>query len=169
MPYYLLSESDREALRQLKRWQQNLSGPGVRNSPEGATLGTPPAPRRPSPPAPGRSWHLVRITTSQDQGGNQHHYAAQEIELTATGPQDKSDGVVCNVGDDTHAVNLLELYNTGDGTEGNGVDVDNLETGFTFQAVPVNAVVWLTFIVETDGAKRGVFEYSNAIDGECPT
>lgn len=111
--------------------------------------------------------YLIRVSGIEDQGQNQYFYDYVEIELTPTGVQDKAGGITGSVADGTHARNLRELYNTGDGTEGNGVDVDNLEPGFSFQPLPINSVEWLTFVRETNDNRRGVIGIANAVDGAC--
>lgn len=62
------------------------------------------------------------------------------------------------------AINTLEVGNTGDGIEGNGVDADRVPDGFE-AAVPVGvgAVVKITKVVEDLWA----FSIANLVDGQC--
>lgn len=73
--------------------------------------------------------------------------------------------------DELYAYNSVEAHNTGAGTEGNSVDVDNLPDGFELQPVQGGPIVraWVDFW-ENDNHRwmTVTFDYENAIDGECP-
>lgn len=67
------------------------------------------------------------------------------------------------------AYNFIEDMNDGSGTEGNGVDLDNLDTAdytFTIQACPTNNIVWMQEVT-VDGTVEYWFAYENGVDGGC--
>ena len=70
------------------------------------------------------------------------------------------------------AYNLLEIWNTANGVQGNGINVDTLPSGFFIQPVSWKAVVIMTLVRISQGDDVGKveawFQYSNAVDGECP-
>jgi len=115
-------------------------------------------------------WALVGANTSD--GANRWKYAWQEAELSADGYgnwQAKANG---RSGTTTTnpARNTLENMNSDTGTQGNGVDADNLDTTnytFTIQPCPNGAVVWMRPLRATDGTMTYWFQYANGVDGGC--
>lgn len=108
---------------------------------------------------------LGRITakTAISGASNRYEYTVAEVVLSGTTFATKTDGRTVN------ALNLAEAFNTGDGIEGNQVDVDDADVTVTWQAADYGGrVVWVEAVPRSDGTTGYVFELSNGITGECP-
>ena len=131
-------------------------------------------------PVGGRMF-LARITEWEaiDGNANRWRYAWEEITIDKDDAAQLRDSNKHGTLTTDYALNLVELNNTdADGPQGNSVDTsgqlftDNalLELqpvgGGTGGTPDVEVVVFMT-VIETGGAKRFVFQYENAIDGEC--
>ena len=66
------------------------------------------------------------------------------------------------------AYNTIEASNTATGTQGCGIDVDNLPAGVSLQPVGVGAVVEITPTINCDtGDTEYVYQAMNNADGSC--
>lgn len=66
------------------------------------------------------------------------------------------------------AYNTIEFGNTGEGIEGNGVNVDTLPEGFKIMPIGIGAVVLVHFVRNSDGSDyTSWFSAVNVVDGEC--
>ena len=103
---------------------------------------------------------------------NRWNYSWSEVEKTAAG----YDGWLTLAGGRTGAYNgynSIEEDNTGADTEGNGVNVSNLDTEdytFTIQPAALSAVVRMHtvgFLVGSAQYTEYWFSYENGVDGSC--
>ena len=111
---------------------------------------------------------LARINGAADQTGNIWHYGFNQIKYNADGSTTTvTGGYFGSSLDDTYALNLAEIGNTGEGLEMNGIDADTLCPGITFQPAPDNKIVrmWFEFVADQDPPFRAMFDYDNATDG----
>lgn len=134
----------------------------------------------PQPRGSGTEVFLASIFDATSIGPNKWSYGFAELIKIKSGSgvfpwtwstRNPSNGgrSFANIGE---SYNLLEIENTAFGLQGNGINVDTLPPGFTIQPVPNKAIVIMTLIRINQGADIGKveawFQYSNAVDGECP-
>ena len=114
----------------------------------------------------------AQITGSSADGTNRWKYSWKRLaDVKASagygGWQDADPSETGNL----NARNTLEDMNAATGTQGNGVDVANLDTDeytFTIQACPSGAKVWMREVdVEGETDTEFWFLYANGVDGEC--
>lgn len=109
----------------------------------------------------------VRIVSSVSVGPNRWEYQVQRVTKRDHGYalleafESDYDGT---------AYNTLEIGNSGSGVQGNGINVDDLPTGFTLGPAPsgqfaVPAFVWVTDT--SDQTPELWFTYSNPVVGVC--
>ncbi|MBT8200076.1 MAG: hypothetical protein KJO36_06130 [Acidimicrobiia bacterium] len=68
----------------------------------------------------------------------------------------------------SEAFNICEEMNDGVGIEGNGIDVDTLNEGFSLQPAPIGLMVEMTLVrVQTTDQMEPWFSFPNQIDGMC--
>lgn len=110
----------------------------------------------------------AEITGSTSLGNNQWTYSFKEKKKTSAGYGGWEDISGGRTGTDT-AYNFIENMNDGLTTEGNGVDLDNLDTAdytFTIQPAPAGVIVELG-AVWNGATEEYWFGYCNGIDGTC--
>ena len=112
----------------------------------------------------------ARITGHTSDGDNQWTYSWEQVEKTSTGYGEWA-AVSPSVAGTDNAYNTLEDMNAATGTQGNGVDADNLDTDdftFTIQPCPAGAIVRLHELgIEGEDDPEFWFAYANGVDGEC--
>jgi hypothetical protein len=110
-------------------------------------------------------WARISAATATATA-TQWTYTFVEIEKTSTGYGGWADKTGGRTGT---AYNTFEDNNSASGTQGDGVDIDNLAgTGFTLQPVPVRSdPVLVYWIYLADGTIEYWISVPNAIDGEC--
>ncbi|MBS3735360.1 MAG: hypothetical protein KGY99_10635 [Phycisphaerae bacterium] len=108
----------------------------------------------------------AEITSHSSPTQNRWTYGFKEVEKTSTGYGGWSD---VSGGTTGTAYNTIEDSNTGSGTEGCGVDVDNLSTDdytFTIQPASTGVIVWMRAVPVGDTTEYW-FSYVNGVDGSC--
>ncbi len=120
------------------------------------------------PKGKGSSIFWAEITGNTSLGSNQWTYSFKEVEKTSAGYGGWTDIDNGRTGTDT-AYNFIEDMNDGLTTEGNGVDVDNLDTAdytFTIQPAPTGLTVEMHEIFNGTDMEFW-FMYENGVDGTC--
>jgi len=106
-----------------------------------------------------------RITESEEDGPNRWRYKYEEVHKS----KPSFAGWATFGGFIGRGYNILEDGNSDSGIQGNGIDVDTLPDGFTIRPVPTGVIVLMSLVtVAENDAPEGQFQYSNAVDGECP-
>ena len=119
-------------------------------------------------PEDGQAGFWAIITASASAGDNKWTYTFAEVANTAYGGWTTK---AAGFGGTAH--NTLECMNSAAGTQGNGVDVANLDTAdytATIQACPAGAIVrmWKTdFRADDTSEAQYWFVYANGIDVSC--
>ncbi len=116
----------------------------------------------------GKRVFWAEITGNTSLGSNQWTYSFKEVEKTAAGYGGWTDVDNGRTGTDT-AYNFIEDMNDGLTVEGNGVDVDNLDTAnytFTIQEAPTGLTVEM-YEVFNGTDMEAWFMYENGVDGTC--
>lgn len=134
----LISRDDRYRLQQIDRWVRNLRGPGVINSPNGATVN--PIRQRRRPGKKRRSpWFDAIVTGNAAMDGADYRwqYAWSEVYHDGTGMAvlEPADGGRYGTTTVDFALNYLEMYHTS--TYAWGVDVTGTDYPSSFAPRPV--------------------------------
>ncbi len=110
----------------------------------------------------------AEITGNTSLGNNQWTYSFKEVEKTGAGYGGWTDVDNGLTGTDT-AYNFIEDMNDGLTVEGNGVDLDNLDTAdytFTIQPAPTGLTVEMYEVFNGTDMEHW-FMYENGVDGTC--
>lgn len=119
------------------------------------------------------SWFVAKLTGNATDGDNKWKYAWTEVRPSAAGYGNWGAFTDCRTGSTgtNPARNLLEDMNAATGTQGNGVDVANLDDGSTYsfamKAIPTNALVIMYTVRNTDDTVGYWFAVPNGVDGTC--
>jgi|TARA_R100001530_G_C4310063_1_gene152767 hypothetical protein len=111
----------------------------------------------------------AEITGNTSLGNDRWTYSFKEVEKTSAGYGGFTDVTGGKTGTDT-AYNFIEDMNDGLTVEGNGVNVDNLDTDeytFAIQPAPTGLTVKMLEIYDGVSAFEFWFQYENGIDGAC--
>lgn len=174
MAGYYLSENDVEELSRIRRKVDNLSGPGVTNSPTSITTRDVAQIRDAQRTPPRFEW--FRITAANQIGATmQWTYDALRVVKTSAGyggytdnATDTATRTLYNVAEDQHAtVTGSDPY--GNGATQDNIDAVNGDTGtHALQPVPVGARVLAKLVrVGAGDAWEWWFDRPNGIDGRC--
>lgn len=109
----------------------------------------------------------MQVTASTGGSGNIWQYSGYEVIQTLAGFSQLTNGRSL-----TGVRNGAEANNTGDGIEGNGIDLDGQiftdNSGLEMQPIQGSPVVLVKRTIDaSDGTYRYAFSQPNAIDGEC--
>lgn len=123
-------------------------------------------PRKPREPRQiGQFWAVVQSSTPL--GGNKWEYQIAEVVKLAAG---MTPPTIRPNGRAGKAWNALEVINSPEGVQGNGVNVDDLPTGFTIApapaGIPVIVAQWRRD--DTTCPFEFWFQYANGVTGACP-
>lgn len=168
---YLLSENALERVRRSVRWSETQNGPGVTNSPYGASSANP-AGNKPSPGHSPIRWFKVTASAStgvNDANGNpvQWTYTVTEVYKQSTGYGGWGVKSGTYVGT---AYNSAEEGNDGTGVQMNGVDHDGADYPSTVSMQPLqnNAILPGVMIYTADGTPEvWLMPFGLGEDGSC--
>lgn len=177
MPYYVLTQEDRDTLRLFRGWIKNFNGTGVVNAPTGATIHPPGSGNRGGVQVPNKKgYFLAKITGSASLATNRWKYAWTEQQLSGDLVTDKTNGRSGTTTTD-YAINLAECYHTS--TYAWTVDTTGTDYPAGFVPQPVggggasashryDVAVVMYQIPDVNGTKKYVFfAGAGGHDGTC--
>lgn len=112
-----------------------------------------------------RQSYYGKITGRSSIGPNRWEYTYSEVLKTSLG------GVGWTTftgGREGKCYNFVEVPNDGEGEEGNGVNVDDLPTGFSLGPIGIGRIVLLDIVRTTLGDLEAWFSADNPVVGRCP-
>lgn len=114
-----------------------------------------------------RGWFMAKLTAAEAISGatNRYRYTFEEVVWDGEAEAYRTK----NGGRGGTAYNDAEAYNTGDGVEGNQIDVDDAELTVTFKdATYGTRAIRIWIDSDVDGGAFYHFDTSNGITGACP-
>lgn len=154
----MVTESQAEQVASAVSRVLGMRGVGVKNSPSGITLTRSPRTRRDVQTPEG---HDYVITGASRDGSNFRWIYSVKLAVPPTGDED--GWTWGEVGEETIAINKLEVINGTSGMTGSGIDIDELSgTGLELQRAPDGAIVFCR-----QAGKVLAFEFANPVGGSC--
>lgn len=153
----LVTERQVRTLETVIKRVLSIRGRGVSNGPAGITINPPMPAQRPAIMPDTGDWYV--ITGATRDGANFRWTYDVKVALPPTGSAVAWD----QIGEESEAINTIEIMNGASGLMGNGVDTADLAgTALELQRAPDGAIVRCF-----NSGRWLAFEYVNSISGAC--